>query len=129
MSITNLSVKQLERAIELLKQREALQSQIERIDHQLREIENGKFAITEIKETHERLAGPQKIRRRVRRRRNVQQAVLKALKIAGAKGLTVKELAFRAKVKTGTLRTWLYTTGKKKAGIKKLAPGTFAVMS
>ncbi len=113
MRITNLSVKQLVHAVELLKQREALQSQIKGIDHQLHEIENGKFTVTDIKEKRERLTDPQKMKLRVRRRRNVQQAVLKALKIAGSEGLTVKELAFRAKVKTGSLRTWLYTTGKK----------------
>jgi hypothetical protein len=128
MSINNLSVKQLEHAVELLKLREALQSQIEGIDHQLYEIENGKFTVTDINERPARLTDPQKVKLRVHRRKNVQRAVLKALKTAGSEGLTVKELAFRAKVKTGSLRTWLYTTGKKIVGIKKVAPGTFAVL-
>jgi predicted DNA-binding protein (UPF0251 family) len=128
MSIINLSVKQLEHAVELLKQRAALQSQIEGIDHQLHEIENGKFIVADRKKRHERLTDPQKMKLRVHRRRNIRQAVLNALKIAGSEGLTVKELAFRAKVKTGSLRTWLYTAGKKIADIKKVAPGIFAML-
>jgi len=129
MSLSHLSLEQLEQAVELLREKEALQSQVEKIDHQLRELENGKFLVAEIKEKHERLPGPLKIEWGVRRRKNVQQAVLKALTKAGPKGLTVKDLAFRAKVKTGSLRTWLYTTGKKIAGLKKVAPGTFAYVS
>jgi hypothetical protein len=52
--------------------------------------------------------------------------VLKALTSAGAKGLTVKQLAVRAKVKRSSLAVWLYTSGKKIAGFKKIAPGAFA---
>jgi len=129
MSLSHLSLDQLEQAVELLKKKEALQSQVEKIDEQLREIENGEYPIMEIMETREQPIAPKKMKRQWHRRRTVQQAVLKALTEAGPEGLTVKELAFQAKIKTGSLRTWLYTTGKKTAGIKKLTPGTFALVS
>jgi phage antirepressor YoqD-like protein len=59
----------------------------------------------------------------------MQAAVLKVLEVAGAKGMTVRDLAAKAKVNPSSLNTWLYTAGKKLSGLKKLSPGVFAYKS
>jgi len=126
MSLSRLSLLQLNQAIALLKERESLQAQIAKVDLQLRQIENGNASGPQLaaRSVGQVVDSGRKPRRR--RRGNMQQAILNALKSAGSEGLPVKELALRAKVKASSLNTWLYTTGKTVAGIKKLKPGLFA---
>ena len=129
MSLSHLSIEQLNQAVSLLKRREAIQSQLEKIDHELRQIENGKFSSQIISKRQESIPASHATAKRPRRRKNVQRAVLKALKKAGAEGVNVKELAFRAKVKTNSLRTWLYTKGKSVEEIVRKGSGIFAYRS
>ncbi|SDT96427.1 hypothetical protein SAMN05444156_1108 [Verrucomicrobium sp. GAS474] len=51
--------------------------------------------------------------------------VVEALKVAGAAGLTIKELAAEVGSKPNNLNSWFYTTGKKVA--KKLADGKYVL--
>lgn len=121
MTLSNLSLNQLEQMIPLLKEKEALQAKLNDVCRRLEHLEkNG------ISDKEARSAIPKKLKKRSRRRKNIEKSILKALQAAGAKGLTLNELAINAKVHKPTLNTWIYTTGKKTPGIKKIAPGTFA---
>jgi hypothetical protein len=126
MNLSALSLKQLEHIVGLLKEKEALQAKLDEINRDLQGMENGKVSVPSASESLNHLPRSKRIKKRSRRRGGLQEAVLKVLKSAGAKGLTVKQLAAQAKVKKSSLAVWLYTSGKKISGFKKVAPGVFA---
>jgi len=61
------------------------------------------------------------------RRGAVKQKILKALKASGAEGLHVKDLAKKLKTKELNIRAWFATTGKKIAGLEKVAPARYTL--
>jgi hypothetical protein len=123
MNLSAFSLKQLEHIVGLLKEKEALQAKLDDVNRDLQGLENSRLSAPSASES---LNGSPRSKRRSRRRGGLQKAVLKALKSAGAKGLTVKQLAAQAKVNKSSLAVWLYTSGKKVSGFKKIAPGVFA---
>jgi hypothetical protein len=126
MNLSALSLKQLEHIVGLLKEKEALQAKLDEINRDLQGMENGKVSAPSDSESLNHSPRSKRIKKRSRRRGGLQEAVLKVLKSAGAKGLTVKQLADQAKVKKSSLAVWLYTSGKKISGFKKVASGVFA---
>ena len=126
MNLSSLSLKQLEHIVALLKEKEALQTKLDGVNRDLQRLENGNGSAPSASESPNDLPPSKRIKKRSSRRGGLQEAVLKALTSAGAKGLTVKQLAMRAKVKRSSLAVWLYTSGKKIAGFKKITPGVFA---
>jgi hypothetical protein len=126
MNLSALSLKQLEHIVGLLKEKEALQAKLDEINRDLQGMENGKVSAPSASESLNHSPRSKRIKKRSRRRGGLQEAVLKVLKSAGAKGLTVKQLAAQAKVKKSSLAVWLYTSGKKISGFKKVASGVFA---
>ena len=126
MNLSALSLKQLEHIVGLLKEKEVLQTKLDGVNRDLQRLENGSGSALSATESLNDSPHSKRIKKRSRRRGGLQQAVLKALKSAGAKGLTVKQLAVQAKVKKSSLAVWLYTSGKKVSGFKKVAPGVFA---
>ena len=129
MNLSALSLKQLEHIVGLLKEKEVLQTKLDCVNRDLKRLENGSGSALSASESLNDLPHSKRIKKRSRRRGGLQQAVLKALKSAGAKGLTVKQLAVQAKVKKSSLAVWLYTSAKKISGFKKIAPGVFAYTS
>jgi hypothetical protein len=123
MKLTDISVSQLERLIPLLKEKESLQAQLDKVNADLSRLEGGEPVTVK---SGKLAVAPKAGKRRSRRRGGMQGAVLKVLGAAGAKGMKVKQLASLAKVNPASLNTWLYTAGKKISGLKKLAPGLFA---
>ena len=126
MNLSALSLNQLEHIVGLLKEKEGLQAKLDDVNRDLQRLENGEASASNAPEKLNRSTRSKRVKKRFRRRGGLQKAVLKALKSAGAKGLTVKQLAVQAKVKRSSLAVWLYTSGKKIAGFKKIAPGVFA---
>ena len=126
MNLSALSLKQLEHIVGLLKEKEVLQTKLDGVNRDLQRLEDGSGSALSVTESLNDSPPSKRIKKRSRRRGGLQQAVLKALKSAGAKGLTVKQLAVQAKVKKSSLAVWLYTSAKKISGFKKVAPGVFA---
>ena len=126
MNLSALSLKQLEHIVGLLKEKEVLQTKLDGVNRDLQRLEDGSGSALSATESLNDSPHSKRIKKRSRRRGGLQQAVLKALKSAGAKGLTVKQLAVQAKVKKSSLAVWLYTSAKKISGFKKVAPGVFA---
>lgn len=126
MNLSALSLKQLEHIVGLLKEKEALQAKLDDVNRDLQGLENGNASAPRGSESLNHSPRSKRIKKRSHRRGGLQDAVLKALTSAGAKGLTVKQLAAQAKVKKSSLAVWLYTRGKKISGFKKVAPGVFA---
>ena len=52
--------------------------------------------------------------------------IIRALRAAGDKGVTVKDLAGKFGRSYGSISLWFHTTGKGVKEIKKVAPGKFA---
>jgi hypothetical protein len=120
MALTDLSSAQLERLVQLIKEKETLQARLDRVNHSLEALEGGDC-------TPESKAGGMKPRRRGRRRRGgLKNALLKSLEAAGKEGITVKELAEKLGAKPTSVSVWFYTTGKKIKGIKKVGKARFA---
>jgi hypothetical protein len=119
MSLSSLTSAQLHRLIELVKEKEALQTKLAQVERSLADLESG--AVTK-DESPAKRRGP----RRGRRRAALKVGLLKALQAAGKDGLSVKELAANLKAKPASVSVWFYTTGKKIKGIKKVGKARFA---
>jgi hypothetical protein len=126
MSLSNLSVKQVEQAIKLLQERKVLLKKLNEIKIHLHWVIDNLPSAPKIPNN----ASPSiHARKRRRRYREIQPTILQALQAAGAKGLSVKELAVQTKGNEASIRTWIYTSGKKITGLRKVAPGIFAYTS
>ena len=121
MSLSSLSSAQLHRLVQLIKEKEAIQTKLIQLDHFLKALEAGLVA-----KEKPVLKGRS---HRVRRRRALKGALLEKLKAAGKKGITVKELAVSLKAKPTSVSVWFYTTGKKIKEVKKVGVATYAYIS
>jgi hypothetical protein len=129
MALSNLSSAQLARLIELVKEKESLQTKLDQINAELGSIETGKALPKRRGRKPGRPAGVKtKVAtvRRSKRGKRLKEPLLKALSAAGTSGVTVKELAAKLKVKPGNIFSWFYTTGKKISGIKKVGEAKYA---
>jgi hypothetical protein len=120
MAFSDLSSAQLQQVIHLVKAKESLLVQLERVERSLDGLVAGNNVETEtsgVKET--------KVRRR-RRRAALKDGLLKKLQAAGKDGMTTKELAASLGAKPASVSVWFYTTGRKIKGIKKVGKARFA---
>jgi hypothetical protein len=125
MSLSTLSSAALTRLIGLIKEKEALQSKLDRIDGELAALESGKSAPKKRGRKPGRPPGSVS-GKKVRKTKRLKEPLLKALSSAGASGIKVKDLAAQLKVKPGNIFSWFYTTGKKIKGIKKVGEARYA---
>ena len=119
MALTDLTSAQLEGLVQLVKEKEALQAELERVNRSLEALERGDTS-------SQSKARPRKRGRR--RRAGLKEGLLKALEAAGKAGMTVKELAEKLGAKPTSVSVWFYTTGKKIKGIKKVGKARFAYL-
>jgi hypothetical protein len=115
MALSDLSSSQLQRLIQLVKEKEAIQAKLAQVNRSLGNLGTGKTTNSE----------PTAKRGR-RRRGALKDGLLKELQAAGKEGLTVKELASALKAKPASVSIWFYTTGKKVKGIKKVGTAKYA---
>lgn len=129
MVLSNLSSAQLAHLIRLVKEKESLQTKLDRVNAELHSLETGKALPKKRGRKPGRPTGVitkvGKVRRSKRGKR-LKEPLLKALYAAGASGITVKELAAKLKVKPGNIFSWFYTTGKKIKGISKIGEAKYA---
>jgi hypothetical protein len=136
MALFNLSSAQLAQLIRLVKERETLQAQLDRVNSSLTALENGKAPVRRGRKP----GRPAKVKAgrppgrppgrpagsTGKRGKRLKLPLLKALKAAGSEGITVKELASKLKVKPNNVFSWFYTTGKKVSGIKKVGEAKYS---
>jgi len=116
----------LAQLIGLIKEKEALQGKLEKVEAALQALESGKSAGKKRGRKPGRPPGSKGIATTGRKSKRLKAPLLKALAAAGASGITVKELATKLKVKPGNIFSWFYTTGKKINGIKKVGEAKYA---
>lgn len=113
MPLSSLSSEQLQRVIQLIKEKEALQARLAELNSALNALDSGEVTAAK--------SGRPRRGRRFKRK----EAILQALQTAGKQGLSVKEVAEQLKANPSSVSVWFYTTGKKIQGLKKIAPGRY----
>jgi len=132
MEISTLSSAQLSQLIRLVKEKETLQHQLERVESSLAGLGKGKKRGRKpgrpkgVKTKVKAKAVGRPPGRKGRRGKRLKASLLKILKGAGSEGITVKELAAKLKVKPNNVFSWFYTTGKKVSGIKKVGEAKYS---
>ena len=107
--------------ISLVKEKETLQTKLDHVNAELEALESGKPTPKKRGRKPGRPLGSKAklavgAPKKTKRGKRLKEPLLKALKAAGAPGVTVKELAAKLKVKPGNIFSWFYTTGKKVKG-------------
>src|SRR5260370_42522541 len=110
MAFINLSSAQLAQLIGLVKEKESLQTKLDQVNAALQSLESGKPVP---KKRGRKPGRPAVVKagKPAKRGKRLKEPLLKALKAAGAGGITVKDLAAKLKVKPGNIFSWFYTTG------------------
>ncbi len=65
---------------------------------------------------------------RRKRRKNLKEGILKFLSAQGKKGAHVKVIAEKLGSKAANITAWIFSTGKKVKGLKKVKPATYAYL-
>jgi len=121
--LTNIPSSTLKQLVRLSERKEALMAQIQEIDREMLRVQD-KFGIPS-REGDQRApvtvsrapGGP--IRRRSKRGA-LKEKILRSLRSAGKKGVTVSELSKKLKVPSANLYVWFNGTGRSVSGIKKI---------
>jgi len=122
MSLANLSSASLQRLVELITEKEAIQLKLVKIQNSIEALAAGS-------PSKKRGVTVRAKKRTARRGGKLKERLLKALEAAGKGGLTVKDLAANLKANLASVSVWFYTTGKKIKGIKKIGPAHYAYTS
>ena len=120
MSLANLSSASLQRLVELITEKEAIQLKLVKIQNSIEALAAGSAS----------KASPVTVptkKRSTHRRGKLKERLLKALDAAGKEGLTVKDLAATLRAKPTSVSVWFYTTGKKIKGLKKVGPAKYGL--
>jgi hypothetical protein len=92
-----------------------------------REIQNYfecELLLSEIKPSSGKPPLPRPAKRK--RRKNLKEGILHFLAAQGEKGAHVKAIANALRSKPANITAWIFSTGKKVKGLKKVKPATYA---
>lgn len=117
MTLADLSTTDLKEIQKLLKEKEKLQSQIDRINSRLSGFDG--------QPVRSRGAGRSPVLRRGKRGQ-MKARVVEALTAAGKEGMSVKDLAQKLRTTYGNVSVWFQSTGKQFKEIRRVAPGRYA---
>jgi hypothetical protein len=120
MNWTHIPIADLNRIVELVEQKEALQAQVAKIDAELASFQPGEPAAPA-----QDKPGRQS-KTELAAKGTLKAAIIELLKGAGSAGLTVKEVAARLKAKPGNIHVWFSSTGKRVKEINKVGTGQYA---
>ncbi len=123
--LTDISSATLRKMVKLSERKEALMSEIQELDRQMTALEG---------EADEAKRIPRKglIRSKTRgnsgtrmQRGALKAKILSALRAAGTRGMTIRQLSEKAGVKPANLYVWFNGTGRRTAGLKKMGPAQY----
>lgn len=120
MNLSSFSTQQFKEVNALLKKRVALLTEIKTVDKQLK-------AFSKISLKNKIKKNPLSGRRK-KTFKNLRIQITELLTKAGKKGAKVSDIAKTLKLSTNNIYSWFYTTGAKNRKIKKVAPGTYALL-
>lgn len=126
MKFTSLSSAQAARLVQLVQEKETLLAKLSQVDRALSALESGSGVALSAPSSRRR-GRPVGSGRGARKPGKLKTGILEALKAAGPKGITVKDLTKKLKVKPNNVFSWFYTTGRKVQGLKKVGPARYAL--
>ena len=133
MDISKISTSVLEGLIKLTKKREALLEELKRVEAELNAAYAGKKVPASVRGAKAaRSAGRDgrkpkagKAAKGSGRRGALKDKILEALREAGDKGISVKELSQKIGVKNQNVHVWFSSTGKKLGVIQRVGNGAY----
>jgi hypothetical protein len=120
MKLSAFSTQQFKQVNALLKKRDTLLAEIKSVDKELKAL--SKIKLKSIKKK------PVLSGRRKKTFKNLRTQIIAILAKAGKKGKKVSDISKTLKLSTNNIYSWFYTTGAKNRKIKKVAPGTYALL-
>jgi hypothetical protein len=122
MNLANLTAHDFKHIVKLLEEKEALLARVAAIEGELGDFQPGtsagvKSPAAQPKPSRAKADGPR------RKRGQMKDNIIAALKAAGTDGLTVKEIATQLDVPPANVHTWFATTGKAIVQLQKLDNG------
>jgi len=121
---TNIPSAILRQLVKLSDRKEALIPQIQEIDRQMVRLQS-KFGVPSLSAGRSApvtvsRARPSRNRRRRAKRGALKEKIVGALRTAGDKGATIRELSRKLGVPSANLYVWFNGTGKNVRGVKKI---------
>lgn len=132
MNASNISSATLQNLMGLIKKKEALESQLSKIDAQIATALAGKPAAKGKRGPKPKAGRPAKKAAAPKaggKKGALKGAILALLEKAGATGISAKEISKKLGVPNQHVHVWFGTTGKKIAGLTKPAKGVWAIKS
>lgn len=118
----------LRQLVKLSERKEALMAQIQGIDREMVRLQgrHGVPSATAGKGSSVAAGGRTRTPSRRRAKRGALKAkILGALRSAGKKGLTIRELSSKLDVRNANLYVWFNGTGRKVSGLRKIGPAKY----
>lgn len=134
---TNIPSATLRKMIKLSERKEALMTQIQEIDRRMVQLQSkfgvpslsaGGGAPVTVSRAISRARRSQGHRRRTKRGA-LKEKIVQALRSAGRKGATIRELSRKLGVPSANLYVWFNGTGKNVRGIKKIGVAEYRLTS
>lgn len=128
--LRNIPSATLKQLVKLSERREALMSQMQQIDREIVRLES-RFGVPAAEDRQRPVTMSAKPRRsapksaRRTKRGALREAIVAALRAAGKRGRTIKQLSEKLRVPSANLYVWFNSTGKKVRGVKKIGPATY----
>ena len=133
MNIPNLTSSHLQLLLDLTRKREAIAADLKQLEEKIAGLFGNHETLPKTsapkrgRPGRKPKAAPPKASKTRVPRGTLKEKVLAVLKDAGGVGLRVGDVAEKIGAKKAAVNVWFYTTGKKVAGLKKIAPGRFAL--
>ncbi len=125
MDISNLNTSVLKSVLKLTEKREALLAELSKVEGAIAAIYGGKTVSAKSGRAAAAKPALKKGRGKSSRRGALKESILGALKAAGEKGITVKELSQKLGVKNQNVHVWFSSTGRKLGTIQKVGSGRY----
>jgi len=128
MNLSNINSNSLRNLVKLIKRKDSLAKEIEKIDGQLSSLFGGKSVPTGKRPGRpagKKVSKPTPSKKKRAPRGALKKKIFSALRAAGNTGLKVTELSKKVGAKSVNVHVWLSTTGKKLPEIKKLGKGHY----
>ena len=122
--LIDISSATLRKMVKLSERKEALMSQIQELDRQMIALQEPGSVESRASVRFQRFGGMKTGKPRTKRGA-LKARIIGALRVAGARGMTIQKLSGKLKVKPANLYVWFNGTGRKTKGVKKVGPAKY----
>jgi transposase-like protein len=129
--LIDISTATLRKMVKLSERKEALMSEIQRLDREMAALQRGSEMQAKRSGSNRALSVSTSRSQRGRansgraKRGALKESIIELLRSAGKTGRSIRELSEQLGVKTANLYVWFNGTGKNIPGIRKIGPATY----